>query len=351
MVFQPDCHFGPAAIGYPMPSKRHHYIPIMHLKHFVGRNPNGQLWTIEKETGIARSSRPENTALERYFYAAENDDGTFNTGLEEYLAKVEGTATPIYEKMLTGWVPGPGYNRGEFSLFLALLYLRTPAMRRDAAESIGRNIQLRNYDYGNSDHKFEEIVQLMEKESGRTYDPSEKEKFRKWLIDPRHYTLEVPKERTFMALAHVKDLAPIFLGMHWSLLRPEHGFFITSDNPVVRFNQDVVGSNWTEVSFPLSPRLLLVMTRDPAPKNGMIERDLVWSINRMRASYADEYLFSHVVRKNLKKLALEFKGSRPRLSDQKWNSPIEFTKTELLQRRNKSSRWTFQADIGSLRRL
>jgi hypothetical protein len=325
--------------------KRHHYIPVMHLKHFVGNNPAGQIWTIEKETGIARSSAPEETGFERYFYGAEQDDGSHDTKLEEFLANVEGIADRIYERMVSGSIPGPDKSKGDFSAFLAFMYLRTPAMRRDAAEAIGRDIQRTNYEYGADDQKFEDAVRRMEETRGRAYSPDEKTDLRKWLVDPSHYVLQVTKERTFAALAYVKDLAPIFFRMHWSLVEPKHGFFITSDNPVVRLDQRLpiegnkIGSSldaWSEVSFPLTPKLLLLMTKDPEYRTDPIERDRVWAVNKMRASFADRYIYSHINRKDLRDLAMIFNGSRPKFSefdDRKTNSPIAFTKTEVPRRR------------------
>ena len=56
-----------------MPPKRQHYVPRLHLKHFVGTEPKGQIWTYDKETGKKWSGTPENTAVETHFYSVEND--------------------------------------------------------------------------------------------------------------------------------------------------------------------------------------------------------------------------------------------------------------------------------------
>ena len=55
-------------------------------------------------------------------------------------------------------------------------------------------------------------------------------KFRELLIDPTQFKFEVPKERTFMVFRAMEKLAPILFAMNWGIVRPTHGFFITSDN-------------------------------------------------------------------------------------------------------------------------
>jgi hypothetical protein len=90
----------------PIP-KRHHFIPILHLKHFVGADPKGHLWTYDAETDQVRSAVPEETAVQGHFYSAERTDGTMDTRLEEHLAKMESAAAPVYDDLLRGKLPKP----------------------------------------------------------------------------------------------------------------------------------------------------------------------------------------------------------------------------------------------------
>jgi hypothetical protein len=66
----------------------------------MGQSPKGHVWTYDAQTGAVRSSIPDETAVESYFYSAENPDGTMDNRLEEALALVESYAAPVYEALL-----------------------------------------------------------------------------------------------------------------------------------------------------------------------------------------------------------------------------------------------------------
>jgi hypothetical protein len=99
--------------------------------------------------------------------------------------------------------------------------------------------------------------------------------------------------------------------MKWSLAFAEHGYFITSDNPLVRevdpktcraFYGDHGFLNKTaEVSFPLSPRLVLLLSWDGnASTLGWLDRDNVRKANAARAAHSERYLFAHIKDKQLR---------------------------------------------------
>ena len=69
---------------------------------------------------------------------------------------------------------------------------------------------------------------------GETIDSALKEKIRQAMLDPSGYIIEMSQERTFRALGASDKLTPILNEMKWSLAFAEHGYFITSDNPLVR---------------------------------------------------------------------------------------------------------------------
>jgi len=324
----------------PRSPKRHHIIPILHLKHFISATPKGQLWTIDKDTGDCRSATSENTAVVSHFYSAETDDGTFYTGMEETLAQIESAAAPVYEKLAKAQ-PITDDEKANFAAFLALMYLRTPAVRRDAAEVIGRGIQIMSYAYGTNEKAFEGLIKRFEKGEGRTLTEIEKKKLREVLIDPTHLTFEIPKERTFMVFRAIKDLMPILFNMNWGIIGAVHGFFITSDNPVVRWvdpktQHRILGDHGfhnktVEVTFPLTPQATLIAAWQEIPNLSVLDRDNVWRMNMMRASHADKYLFAHTCNTELKKLATDFKGSRPRLTSSGFG-PKKFGKINVPRR-------------------
>jgi Protein of unknown function (DUF4238) len=284
-----------------LPPKRHHTTPILHLKHFT--DTNDQVWTYDAETNDTRPAAPRNTAVQTHFYSAEGVGGTMDTRIEEYLAKVEGAAAPVYEALLRGELPGDySQARADFATFLALMYVRTPAMRRMRGEGYGRYLQILVYAHAFDDRIFERTVEGFERKRGEPLDTETKKRLRRDMLDPSGYALEIPKEKTFEVLNVADKLAPIFCKMRWSLLAAEHGYFITSDNPLVRtveprahhrmYGDHGFLNKTAEVSFPLSPKLLLILSWDEtALERGVLGRKHVTALNRVRAAYCDRYLY------------------------------------------------------------
>jgi hypothetical protein len=81
------------------------------------------------------------TAVESHFYSGELNDGTKDTLIETHLAEIESKAAPVYERLLRGDIPDQSQGRMDFAHFLGLMFSRTRAMRRMAAETRGRTHQ------------------------------------------------------------------------------------------------------------------------------------------------------------------------------------------------------------------
>ena len=54
--------------------KGQHFIPCVHLRHFAGHDPKGQVWTFNKNTGAMWSAIPEETAKQTQFYSIQTED-------------------------------------------------------------------------------------------------------------------------------------------------------------------------------------------------------------------------------------------------------------------------------------
>jgi hypothetical protein len=328
-------------LGLLLPAKRQHFNPILHLGHFVGP-PDSHVWTYDKQTGEVRHATPENTAVQTHFYSVELDDGSMDTRIEDYLAEVESNAAPIYRALLSGNIPGETQARADFAQFLALMYVRTPAMRRMAGEIQGRSVQIRNYAYATNPKAFDSLLRRVEKNGGPVLNTEEKEQLRQKFLDPTDYIIQVSKERTLHVLRAADKLAPILFDMKWSIARPLGGFFITTDNPLIRevdpktrhpFYGDHGFLNKTaEVLYPLSPGCLLLMSWDRAAVDvGVFEPAHMHLVNRSLAARSDRYLYGHVRDDQVKQLAVEFKDSRPNMTTRGFG-PDKFAKVEVARR-------------------
>jgi hypothetical protein len=269
-----------------------------------------------------------------------------DTEVEDFLASVENDAAPVYESLLSGDIPRKeSAERSRFSLFLALMYARTPSMRRMAGEMLGRQMQITNYAYATNEEAFNALLARAEKKGMRTLNESEKERLRNDFIDPTGYIFEIPKEATLPILGSAEKLAPIFFDMHWSVASAGQGFFITSDNPLVKtadpktwhpiYGDGGFLNKTTEVHFPLSrARLLLMSWNDSVPALGTFDRKTVDRINKSRAWHSERYLYAHIKHKEVLKLAAEFKDVRPTWSTSGFG-PKKFAEVKVTRRRKK----------------
>jgi hypothetical protein len=315
--------------------KSHHYSPVLHLRNFVGIAPAGHIWTYDKQSGNSRSSIPEETGFETHFYSVEKDDGTKDTTIEKFLADVESKAAPVYRGLLEGQLP-EGQPKADFANFLAAMFARTPSLRRMFGEMQSRALQIHNYAYGKSDKAFESFV----KRSGdgrSALDEKGLEKLRNALLDPSQFEIEVSRESTLRCLSVMDRLAPLFFEMRWTLVYPVHGYFITSDNAVTRavdpksvspsYGDGGFVNKTVEVTFPLSPKIMLLMTWAEKPHPQLeAPREATDGWNRARASQAERFLYAHVDDKGIAQMAAEYAHSRPGMTTQGFG-PDKFAKT------------------------
>jgi hypothetical protein len=325
--------------------KSHHIVPRLHLKHFAGDQPKGQVWTYDKNTGARRSAIPDETATFTNFYSFQLEDGTYDTSVEDVLAANESDAAPLYRMLIEGEFPKTSQGRSDFSFFLAYLYFRTKAAFRDAANIIGRGMQIMNYAYGSNTRAFEGLIRRVEKERGESMPLDEKEKVRRQLVDPSSSEFFVPRERAMMSLELGDKLAQILFSMRWSLGTAKHGFFITSDNPLIRmvdpasihpiYGDGGFINRTVQVTLALDPRTILILSQDEAiPERFLMTREGVEWWNRARALDADEFLYSHIEHSDIARLAMRFKGLRRTLTTEgfgpeKWGKVVMPRKRKL----------------------
>lgn len=306
-----------------MAGKKQHVIPQLHLRRFVGHDPPGHIWIYDAEAEEPRSATPANTAVETHFYSVEMDDGTMNSVFDDYITDVEGKAASIYEEITYGRIPGKDQKKADFSTFLSVMYFRTSAMRRLSAEYHARVHQTQMYTMAAHDDTFEAFVLKFEKRINRNLRDEEKESLRKGMLNPgENYDLAIPKVKTLIAIQGADYLAEIIFQMRWSVGEAKHGFFTTSDNPVMRridsnthhplYGDHGFLNNTVRVTFPLTPKRLLVLTwKEFDNQIFSIPRNYVDDENEARAAHSERYLYAHIKYKQLMNMARKFKGFRP----------------------------------------
>jgi hypothetical protein len=181
-----------AEVKQPIP-KAQHIVPRLHLQHFAGGRPKGQVWTYDKNAGTKRSAIPDETGTFTHFYSIELKDGSHDVTMENLLADNENSAGPIYEKLIKGELPTSPQEREEFSVFISLLYLRTKARRQDSANLAGRYLQTLRYAYAIHDGAFNTLIRDVEKDRGEKIPDAVKDEVRKRLVDPSDLSQKITR--------------------------------------------------------------------------------------------------------------------------------------------------------------
>ncbi len=326
-----------------MAAKGQHTVPRLHLQHFAGATPAGQVWTYDAVTGRRWSAVPEETCIQTHFYSIERGDGTMDTQIEELLSTIESRAAPVYQLLTEGKLPQSAQARTDFAKFLAVLYCRTTTMRRISAQIHGHGAQILSFAYANNPDAFDAVIGRMEAEKGQAIDPRVKEEVRQLMLNPSGYVMKISQERTLGALKIANGLAVILQKMRWSLADAQDGSsFITSDNPVTRevdpkTRHPVLGDHGfrnktAEVTCPLSPSRCLILSWDEEARDyGMFDTEHVGYVNNVRAVYAERYLFSNRSDDAIAHLAEKYKDSRVRVGTHGFG-PEEFALVEIARR-------------------
>jgi hypothetical protein len=301
------------------------------------------VWVYDNRRDKPRSANPDNVSVENNFYSFERDDGTWDSRLDDWITSVEGKATPVYMKLLAGEIPPYSQDKYDFAQYLALAHVRTRTMRRMSVETIGQMMQVKYYAHAENPKIFEKGVASYEKTRGEPLTPKAKEELRKSLLDPSRFIMTLPKNLGFGGFHVLDKLTDIFLRTHWSLIDAGSGFFITSDNPILKIvpgpppPRDLgFHHKKMEVTFPLSPRRMLLLTHEKPPADRWIaSKETVWEQNEARAVGCEHELYCHIEHKHIAKLSSRFKNKR--LSRKVFGyGPKKFAEVKMRRRRKRA---------------
>jgi hypothetical protein len=304
----------------------HHTTQRFHRAQFAGDRPKGHVWIYDKSTGNARSDLPENISVENHFYSIEKDDGTWDSGLDDWITGVEGTARPVYDTLLNEDIPQYSQAKYDFALYLAVTYARTRTRRRVTTDAYGQMVQSTLFALASNDQWFEQEMKDFEAKHGTTLTEQKKQELRDIALNPASkITVSVSKSIALESWRVVEILAPLFLEMEWTIIKPQHGYFITSDNPLLRKVADRPPpgrgdggflNKTAEISFPLSPKKMLLLEHREEKRTlptFVIPREIVEGMNHARAAQGEREIYAHIKDKRIAKMILEYKNWRPNM--------------------------------------
>lgn len=303
--------------------RRHHQIPRFYLQRFSCPN-TGRIWTYDKEAGKAWPRSVDDTGFERHLYSVTMDDGQRNTEIEDMIAKIEETAAPLLQEVISG-KDLSGQSRYDFASFVAMMLVRTNAFRRLYAEIHGNMRMARDYGIASNDALFETTMQRFQADCGEVTD-EQKQRLRAIMLDPSDYIIQVDREYTLLALGFHDALAPLISSMEWTVVEApkKDRWFLTSDNPVTQWvppqychpSRGTGGfrNKHVEVLFPLSPTLCWIgHWLQGTPRYMRHTTEWVKQTNRITADSAEKFLYSHVERAGILRLAKKYSEIQPKI--------------------------------------
>jgi hypothetical protein len=300
----------------PPRPKNQHYVPCLHLGHFIGASPRGMIWTYDIQKGTSRPSKIEETGAQTNFYSPKDADGSYRDDLEHWFGKVESEAAAGYRNLLNGEIP-TGNNRAAFSTFVSSLHLRTPAKIRSSAEGYGKFIQtILNFAWRDR-AAFDASIDQYEVEHGPIDD---RDRLFDFHNDKDSHTIEVDMQLGLTILSASDRIQEILFSRDWYVLHAEGGTFITSDNPVHIEQPPCEPSFYgpggftnpaAQITLPLSPtKLLLITGEHHSSSQGVAPPSFIQMMNEARAHDAERFLYAHHRSDEITRLGEQFKDVR-----------------------------------------
>lgn len=258
----------------------HHYVPQFYLKNFSKNNKSIGMF-INKHSKYVKQVSIKKQACKDYLYGREQI-------IEDTLMNIESKAAILIKRIIeTHEIPSKQSEDYHFLLMFILL-LETRVQRQ--ADSMNNLV-----------NQLAKITAKMSNEHGRL-DVSEN------IIDEMTVSLDIPNLPSMQAAV---EIYPVMLDLKTSLILIENDrMFITSDNPVVRYNYMYVTRKYTlrgyglgnmgfQMFLPISPKCCLyiyddVMYNTHLSKQGVIilnKGKHVDELNRLFYLNSQDFLF------------------------------------------------------------
>lgn len=254
----------------------HHYLPQFYLHGFAERR---RIWVHDHFNGRTFPSQPK---------AVANEKGMYTEDLEQHLAnEVEGPAQSALEAVRALRAVGLT-ERIALAKYIVCLWKRTPEGRTRALSHIPHVADSLRKEYdaavASIGETSLELRALAEMNRGR-------------IDDVLNCYVEAPPPGLWQSNLEV-DTSPeavdSLLSMTWRFLHTQSFEYLTCDNPVFFFPHEGIGSEYSELTLPLSSTVALWANRQPLRGPVFINAlgGAVREINRRTAANATRFVFS-----------------------------------------------------------
>jgi len=266
-----------------MAKKRHHYVPIFYLKGFTCTHEPERIWVYPTDGSSPFMVNVTRTAVEKYFYAARDEDGNFDPDtVEDFLdKKVEAPANPIIKKLRNRKRISQSEKK-KLARYLAYMLTRVPANRERVRQEIPRLV---------SDTR--RITQEVFRESDEP-QPS--------LLRDALKALERVESGLIqeLSLPYLNEhIYHILRMMNWATFVAYPGSaIVTSDNPFCYSEHVGLVNEESRFIFPLTSKAVMIGSWAPFPAHDfaiwyvpLSSREDNDAINRIVIASATKYVF------------------------------------------------------------
>jgi hypothetical protein len=272
--------------------KRHHFRPVLHLRHFV--DATGQLWVHDKTSAVRPFQQtPANVGFEKNLYALEGGPDGGTDAFEDWLAQwVDGPAAialskAAVDKHLTT------SERSSLAAFIAAQDLRTPKARDIITSLFESGLKA---EWTKWEREPESLADAIRSDSGTSYSPQEIVE----LLGEFEFRVT---NNAWLGFAQdmLNKLAKRLYAMSWSYARaPDDEEFITTDIGVakcsgrLRFLPWVLGfvggrDVWV---FPLTPDAALVLSAGGPAQTGRATPNGLAAANSRLWEDAERFIYA-----------------------------------------------------------
>lgn len=290
-------------------NKRQHTVQKAYLDKWARE---GVVHIFDMEKNQLHAGNPKSLFRENYIYNWNDFEGDERYMIDDLITAIESEGLPVIQKLIDGNMTLD--DKMKLSNYITVQTIRTPRMKEMMNELLIE---------GTKKHLIE---QLKDPKSLKKLLDHPKKEVRELLADlakdPEKKVAELLDEKFHLKISNIReiwlrdsmlileDLAKSNFNADWFLFKAgkKHAF-ITSDNPVVTISQvsKLQGAtkkdlNFTEVTFPLTPKHMLIIRKNSARneyKNGLYISEVFENDESMRefnwrtASHADRFLVSH----------------------------------------------------------
>ncbi|WLD94625.1 DUF4238 domain-containing protein [Alkalihalobacillus sp. AL-G] len=288
--------------------KKHHYVPKSLLAGFTKKETvESPLWVFDQETGKQWESKPVRVGFKNDIYKIEIAD-VLPDALEDSFMEIETKTAPIIKKLKNTLEMPKGTDFIWLINYIALQYSRTPVRKETLSEPMANIAKIMMQMSIATPERYTKLIEDMKKDGKNIGEELSYKEMHDFIMDEDRYKIVIDNNTKMNnILTSIDAIIPTLMKRNWSVVYSPTtvGDFICSDNPVNLhwtnpqlnrgfFNSPGHGLPDTEVSFPLSSRVMLLGRFDNfQPSSGTIPNKLTLAaLNSFTGKQADRFIYS-----------------------------------------------------------